>query len=244
MRVGRHAAGRRARRRPADRRRSWPGSARCPSSATACGSPTPRPSTSPAWCWSARSTATSSRPSTSTARWPSAVRRGRRPHHAPTPRDPDLGFVGDVDAVNPAILERLLAEDLIPVVATIGTDDDGPGLQHQRRHRRRRHRRGARRREAHLPDRRRRASARDADDPSTPDLARPPPPSSTRMHRRRHRRRRHDPQGRGRACGAVRGGVGPAHILDGRRAPRAAARALHRRRRRHHGHREPTEAHR
>jgi acetylglutamate kinase len=35
---------------------------------------------------------------------------------------PEHGFVGDVDAVNPAILERLLNEDLIPVVATIGTD--------------------------------------------------------------------------------------------------------------------------
>ena len=35
----------------------------------------------------------------------------------------------------PTILERLLAEGLIPVVATIGTDDAGPGLQHQRRHR-------------------------------------------------------------------------------------------------------------
>jgi acetylglutamate kinase len=40
-------------------------------------------------------------------------------------RHPDLGFVGDVEAVNPAILERLLAEDLIPVVSTIGTDVGG-----------------------------------------------------------------------------------------------------------------------
>ncbi|OWY59178.1 acetylglutamate kinase, partial [cyanobacterium TDX16] len=32
-------------------------------------------------------------------------------------RHPDLGFVGDVTAVNPAIIERLLAEDLIPVVS-------------------------------------------------------------------------------------------------------------------------------
>ena len=45
---------------------------------------------------------------------------------------------------------------LIPVVATIGSDADGPGLQHQRRHRRRRARRGTRRREADLPHRRRR----------------------------------------------------------------------------------------
>jgi acetylglutamate kinase len=40
-------------------------------------------------------------------------------------RHPDLGFVGDVEAVNPSILERLLAEDLIPVVSTIGADASG-----------------------------------------------------------------------------------------------------------------------
>jgi acetylglutamate kinase len=42
-----------------------------------------------------------------------------------TRRSPDLGFVGDVDAVNASILERLLSEELIPVVATIGSDVDG-----------------------------------------------------------------------------------------------------------------------
>ena len=40
-------------------------------------------------------------------------------------RDAQLGFVGDVAAVNPTILERLLAEDLIPVLSTIGSDADG-----------------------------------------------------------------------------------------------------------------------
>jgi acetylglutamate kinase len=40
-------------------------------------------------------------------------------------RDPALGFVGDIEAVNPAILERLLDEDLIPVVSTIGSDLSG-----------------------------------------------------------------------------------------------------------------------
>jgi acetylglutamate kinase len=40
-------------------------------------------------------------------------------------RNPDLGFVGDVDAVNPALLVRLLAEELIPVVSTIGADASG-----------------------------------------------------------------------------------------------------------------------
>jgi acetylglutamate kinase len=37
----------------------------------------------------------------------------------------ELGFVGEVHSVNPGILERLLAQDLIPVVATIGTDATG-----------------------------------------------------------------------------------------------------------------------
>ena len=40
-------------------------------------------------------------------------------------RDPELGFVGDVVAVNPGILERLLAEDLIPVISSIGSDAGG-----------------------------------------------------------------------------------------------------------------------
>ena len=40
-------------------------------------------------------------------------------------RNPELGFVGDVESVNPAIIERLLAEDLIPVVSTIGADLSG-----------------------------------------------------------------------------------------------------------------------
>ena len=40
-------------------------------------------------------------------------------------RSPELGFVGDVAAVNPTIIERLLAEELIPVVATIGGSPEG-----------------------------------------------------------------------------------------------------------------------
>ncbi|HAM01117.1 MAG TPA: acetylglutamate kinase, partial [Acidimicrobiaceae bacterium] len=41
------------------------------------------------------------------------------------PRGRDLGFVGDVEVVAPEILERLLAQGLIPVVATIGADQSG-----------------------------------------------------------------------------------------------------------------------
>ncbi len=40
-------------------------------------------------------------------------------------RPPDLGFVGDVRRIQPAVLERVLREELIPVIATVGVDDDG-----------------------------------------------------------------------------------------------------------------------
>jgi acetylglutamate kinase len=40
-------------------------------------------------------------------------------------RDADLGFVGDVTNVNPTIVNRLLNEELIPVIATIGCDVTG-----------------------------------------------------------------------------------------------------------------------
>jgi acetylglutamate kinase len=42
-----------------------------------------------------------------------------------TPRDPELGYVGDVVAVDPSIVHRLLAEGLVPVIATIGSDRTG-----------------------------------------------------------------------------------------------------------------------
>jgi acetylglutamate kinase len=41
------------------------------------------------------------------------------------PHDGDLGFVGTVGAVNPRILEGLLADEFIPVVATIAADEAG-----------------------------------------------------------------------------------------------------------------------
>ena len=40
-------------------------------------------------------------------------------------RDPRLGYVGDVRQIAPAILERMIREELIPVVATVGVDDEG-----------------------------------------------------------------------------------------------------------------------
>jgi acetylglutamate kinase len=40
-------------------------------------------------------------------------------------RDPRLGFVGDVEEVAPAIIDRLVRERLIPVIATVGVDPAG-----------------------------------------------------------------------------------------------------------------------
>jgi acetylglutamate kinase len=40
-------------------------------------------------------------------------------------RNPALGYVGDVVSVDPTLLEHLLQEGLVPVVATIGTDATG-----------------------------------------------------------------------------------------------------------------------
>jgi acetylglutamate kinase len=40
-------------------------------------------------------------------------------------RDPLLGFVGDVREINPTIVERMVREELIPVIATVGVDDHG-----------------------------------------------------------------------------------------------------------------------
>ena len=40
-------------------------------------------------------------------------------------RHADLGFVGDVESINPTILNALLDDEFIPVVATIGTDSAG-----------------------------------------------------------------------------------------------------------------------
>ena len=42
-----------------------------------------------------------------------------------TCRDPELGFVGDVEHVNTDVLDRLLTDELIPVIATIGVDGTG-----------------------------------------------------------------------------------------------------------------------
>lgn len=39
--------------------------------------------------------------------------------------DEALGFVGQVEAIDPTLVKRLLAQDLVPVIATIGADELG-----------------------------------------------------------------------------------------------------------------------
>jgi acetylglutamate kinase len=42
-----------------------------------------------------------------------------------TPRDPALGFVGDVEKVRPQVIEGLLADGFVPVLSTVGVDANG-----------------------------------------------------------------------------------------------------------------------
>ena len=42
-----------------------------------------------------------------------------------TPRDPKLGFVGDIKQVNPDLISRMLIEGVVPVVAPLALGEDG-----------------------------------------------------------------------------------------------------------------------
>ena len=87
-----------------------------------------RPSRSPRWCSSARSTRTSSCASTATASRRSASaattaccsasRRWRRPGGE------DIGFVGRIERVDAGVIDHI-AEDYIPVIASVGADRHG-----------------------------------------------------------------------------------------------------------------------
>jgi acetylglutamate kinase len=41
------------------------------------------------------------------------------------PRDPKLGFVGEITAVNPDLISRMLAEGVVPVIAPLALGEDG-----------------------------------------------------------------------------------------------------------------------
>ncbi len=148
-----------------------------------------------------------------------------------TARDERLGFVGDVESINPTILLGLLDDGFIPVVATVGTDAHRTGVQHQRRHRGRGDRRVARRREARLPHRHRGPASpgRRPGEPAAPDDAR----RARRAEGRRDHRRRDDPEDRQLRPGRAQRRAPGAHPRRPH-PPRAAARDLHRRGDRHH----------
>ncbi len=154
-----------------------------------------------------------------------------------TARDATLGFVGDVEVVDPSILHRLLAEGIIPVVATIAGDAKGQSYNVNA--------------DAVAGAI---AAALKAEKlvymTDVEGLRADPADRRTRCCRQRHggRDRRHgglgggvvgdDPQGRGvRPGGAGRRGTGP-HPRRPRPA-RAVARGVHRPRRRHDGLRAP-----
>ena len=70
-----------------------------------------------------------------------------------------VGLVGRIDRVNVDVIQHI-AEDYVPVISSVGTDDRRPLLQHQRRRGRRTGRRRDAGREGHIHDGRRRVDAR------------------------------------------------------------------------------------
>ena len=124
----------------------------------------------------------------------------------------DIGFVGEIERVDVDVLNHI-AEDYIPVIASVGADARGPLLQRQRRRRRR----------ARWP--RRSARTRSSSSPTSPagwptrrpgvaDLRRPPPADvRARLDGvdRRDAAEARGVRGRGRARACER-----AHIVDGR----------------------------
>jgi acetylglutamate kinase len=134
-------------------------------------------------------------------------------------RDDASGFVGDVTSIDPSIVERLLREELIPVIATVGVDDAGQAYNINADTVAGAIARGARRREARLPHRRRRRVrrlARRASLISQIDVA------GSSAARRRQGLGGHDPEARVVRRRAARRRA-RAHILDGRSRTRCCS---------------------
>ena len=141
-------------------------------------------------------------------------RRRRQPHPARRSSTRGSAAWARSTAIDTTVVTNLIDDGFIPVIASVGSGDDGGSLQHQRRPRGGRARRGARRREGHLPDRR----GRSLRGLRRQGLA------HQRAHARARRRRciaddelaeRHDPEGRARACARSAAVCERAHILNG-----------------------------
>ena len=68
----------------------------------------------------------------------------------------DIGLVGEIERIDPELIQLLDSRDFIPVIAPIGVGARRRGLQHQRRPRRGQARRDAQGREARADDQHRR----------------------------------------------------------------------------------------
>lgn len=55
----------------------------------------------------------------------SLVRVSKRPAWDVNGKTVDFGWVGDIEEIDPSLLEGLLAQSLVPVVAPLGIDDEG-----------------------------------------------------------------------------------------------------------------------
>ena len=141
-----HPPGGGARRRPPDRQGAGPDGHPHPLRGRASGSPTSAPWTWWRWSWPARSIRRSS--TLINTAGGSAVglsgKDGRlltaqklkfyRPREDEPPEIIDIGLVGEVTAVNTALIRTLQAEHFIPVIAPVGVGDAGRDLQYQRRY--------------------------------------------------------------------------------------------------------------
>ena len=142
-------------------------------------------------------------------------------------RDAELGFVGDVESINPTILRALLDDEFIPVVATIGTDADGQAYNINADTVAGAIAEALGRREARLPHRHRGAAA--GGRRSRISLIRQTTPDELdALDGRRHDRRRDDPEGRELRPRRAQWRAPRAHPRRPHR-PCAAARDLHRR---------------
>ena len=211
----------------------WPSWARRPSSATGCGSPTPRPSTWPAWCSPARSGATSSAPSTARPGRRRAVGRGRRADRRhPARRGPRLRRRRGRRRTARSST-RCSRGQFIPVISTIGADGTGQAFNINAD--------SAAIAIAEALDAEKLiyltdvpGVLTDVDDPAVADLpalGRPGPPA----HRRRRDRRRDDPEGRGLPRGRRRpGSARPTSSTAA--SPTSSCSSCSPTGRRHHGH--------
>ena len=211
---------------------TWSASACRSSSSAACACPTRTRSRSPRWCSSARSTRRSccacsrhGQPAVGLCGDDGSLFRVAR---RTAPGGEDIGFVGRIERVNVGVIEHV-ASDYIPVIASVGADREGHSYNVNADEAAGAVARRARRLQGRLPHRRRRLAG--ATRPTPTSLISQAGAEQVRAALRASTAAC-APSSRP-ASRRSTAGVSAAHILDGRVAALAAARAVHRRRHRH-----------